>query len=131
MYNIKFKLPDLGVYKPLAVIGMILCLVSFRGADDIHGYMLNFMAGFFIIFATFKLFDLNAFQNAFSKYDIVAEKYPLYGYFYPFIELILGLAFLYRFLITVALFLVLVIMSIGCVGVIKALVKGEKLTLFV
>ncbi len=83
--------------------------------------MLQFMAGFFIVFSVFKLIDLRGFKDAYASYDIIAQKWNFYGYLYPFLELGLGLAFLFRFQLQGSLLFSIVLMSISSLGVIQAL----------
>ena len=108
-------------YLPLLLIVGIISLVSFHSIHNSSDWMLNFMAGFFIVFATFKLFDLKGFQSAYATYDLLAKPYPTYGLFYPFIELALGFAFLFRYQITYTLYATIAIMTVGSLGVIQAL----------
>lgn len=111
----------LQTYRPLLLIVGILSLVSFYSIHNSSDWMLNFMAGFFIVFATFKLFDLKGFQSAYATYDLLAKAYPTYGLVYPFIELALGFAFLFRYQITYTLYTTITIMTVGSLGVIQAL----------
>lgn len=122
------KLNIFKIYQPLFVIVILLAAASFKGAVDNHSYMLNFMAGFFIIFAAFKLFNLKAFQEAYEKYDILAQRYRWYGFLYPFIELSLGFSFLFRFCVTAMLLITALVMLIGCIGVIIAIIKRKQVT---
>jgi len=108
-------------YLPLLLIVSITALVSFRSAQNTSEWMLNFMAGFFIVFGTFKLFDLRGFQNAYASYDLLAKHYPTYALVYPFIELSLGFAFLFRYQITFTLYATIAVMTLGSLGVIQAL----------
>jgi len=108
-------------YLPLLLIVGILSLVSFYSIHNSSDWMLNFMAGFFIVFGTFKLFDLRGFQNAYASYDLLAKQYPTYGLVYPFIELALGFAFLFRYQITFTLYATIAVMTVGSLGVLQAL----------
>jgi copper chaperone CopZ len=86
-------------------------------------WMAHFMAGFFLVFSFFKLMNLKGFAEGYQSYDIVAKQFPAWGYIYPFVELILGIAFLTGFQplgTNIAAFLV---MGIGSIGVIQSLVK--------
>lgn len=89
-------------YTPLAVIiGVILVSIAILahknmllGVFSWHEVMMQFMAGFFIVFAAFKLLDLRGFVEGYSTYDLIAQRIPGYAYAYPFIELGLGLLYL-------------------------------------
>lgn len=84
-------------------------------------FMLDFMGLFYIVFSFFKLLDYKGFPASFQMYDPLAKRVPVYGWIYPFIEVALGLMFLFRFEIEIALIITLVILGITTIGVIKAL----------
>ena len=88
-------------------------------------FMLDFMGLFYIVFSFFKMLDLNGFEMSFSMYDPIAKKVPFYGKIYPFIETLLGLMFLMRFQIDIALIATLIILGVTTIGVSKALFKKE------
>jgi len=114
-------------YLPLFVIVLMITLVSAQSWPDREAFMLNFMAGFFIVFGSFKLFDLAGFKSAFSTYDLLAQKWSSYGLVYPFLELLLGFAFLYRYRIDYALWGSIVLMGFGSLGVINALRQNKQI----
>ena len=87
----------------------------------------HFMAGFFLVFSFFKLLDLRAFADAYSTYDIVAAKWPVYGFVYPFIELALGAAYLGHFAPIATNAVTLAVMGVSSVGVVKALLAKRKI----
>ena len=62
-------------YYPLILIVTIISVVSLRGIESLHDWMLQFMAGFFIVFSVFKLIDLRGFKDAYASYDIIAQKW--------------------------------------------------------
>lgn len=120
-------------YTPLAVIiGIILSVIAvlgyesfLRGAFSWHTVMMHFMAGFFIVFAGFKLLDLRGFVEGYATYDLIAQRLPVYGFIYPFIELGLGLLYLGG-MSTFALHLVtFILMTINGLGVVMKLLKKE------
>lgn len=83
-------------YVPLIVIiGVILLtsiVVAWRQGSFGENLIVNFMAGFFLVFGTFKLMDLKGFAAGYSTYDLLAQRIFGYGYIYPFIELFFGFA---------------------------------------
>jgi hypothetical protein len=95
---------------------------------SIMSSMLDFMAGFFIVFGLFKIINLNNFVHAYSMYDIVAQRWQWYAYLYPFIEIALGLCYLFRFHLILANSITLVLMIIGSIGIMHALQKKESIT---
>ncbi len=117
----------LQIYYPILLIGAFLFIVSLKNAHSFHDWMLNFMAGFFLVFSFFKLLDLKGFQEAYKSYDILAKKYDFYGLIYPFLELLLGLAFLFKIYLLISLWMSLVLMGVSSIGVISALIKRQKL----
>ena len=114
-------------YQPLLVIVLMITLVSAQSWPSRENFMLNFMAGFFLVFGSFKLFDLGGFKTAFSTYDLLAQAWSPYGVFYPFIELALGFAFLYKFQLMYALWGSVILMSFGSLGVINALRQNKQI----
>jgi hypothetical protein len=121
-------------YKPLIIIvGMItlvtlvLMLKDFQsGMFMWEDVMANFMAGFFLVFAGFKLLDLKGFADAYATYDILAKRVHGYGYVYPFIELGLGLLFLVGNESTPLLVATLALMTFSGLGVLQKLAAKEE-----
>ena len=114
-------------YQPLFVIVLMITAVSAQSWPNREAFMLNFMAGFFIVFGSFKLFDLSGFKSAFSTYDLLAQKWQSYGLVYPFLELLLGFAFLTRYQLHYTLWGSIVLMGFGSLGVMNALRKKQQI----
>ena len=89
--------------------------------------MLDFMGLFFIVFSFFKMLDLKGFPKSFRMYDPLAKRFPLYGSIYPFIETSLGLMFLMRLEVRIALIITLVVLGITTIGVTKALLDKKSI----
>ena len=89
--------------------------------------MYDFMGLFYIVFSLFKFLDLENFSPAFTKYDPIASKIPFYSTIYPFIETLLGLMFLNRIELFIALALTLIILSATSFGVLRTLIRKEKI----
>lgn len=117
----------LATYYPLFLIVGLISAVSVKGAENAHEWMLHFMAGFFIVFSFFKLLDLRGFADAYSTYDLLAKRWHGYGFIYPFLELGLGLAFLFSAYPTQALWFSILLMGFSSLGVIQALTKRRKI----
>lgn len=92
-----------------------------------HGFMLDFMGLFYIVFSFFKLLDLKGFPESFKMYDPLAKVIPVYGWIYPFIEVALGVMFLMRFEIPVALIITLIILGITTIGITKTLLDKKTI----
>jgi copper chaperone CopZ len=125
---------SLATYRPLILIAAYLTVVSFAGIwggvhheSAIARWMMNFMAGFFLVFSFFKLLDLDGFAMAYRGDDVVAERLPAWGYVYPFVELGLGLAYLFRLAPTVTNWVTLIVMSVSIIGVIRALNRKQTI----
>jgi len=94
---------------------------------DSHGFMLDFMGLFYIVFSFFKLLDLKGFPESFKMYDPLAKRISLYAVIYPFIETALGLMFLLRFEISIALYATLIVLGITTIGVTKVLLDKKSI----
>ena len=89
--------------------------------------MRYFMAGFFLVFAFFKLLDLPAFADAYAGYDLLAARWKGWGYVYPFVELGLGMAYLANFLPLLTAWITLLVMGFSAIGVIRAVMSKTKI----
>ena len=89
--------------------------------------MLDFMGLFYIVFSFFKLLDLKGFPESFKMYDPLAKTIPVYGFMYPFIEVALGLLFLMRIQIPLALIVTVVILGITTIGVTQTLLNKKTI----
>ena len=114
--------------KPLFLIFTFISVAAIllhKDDGDWHEMMLDFMGLFYIVFSFFKLLDLKGFPQSFSMYDPLAKVLPVYGWIYPFIELVLGLCFLMRFQIPVALVITLIILGLTTLGVTRTLLDKK------
>mgnify|MGYP001232728698 CR=1 FL=1 len=89
--------------------------------------MRNAMGNILIIFGFLKLVNIGGFVEVFSKYDIIANNIELYGYFYPFLEIMLGIALLKRYRLEKIYNIIIVIMSISVMSVIASMSRGVQL----
>ena len=92
-----------------------------------NGFMLDFMGLFYVVFSFFKFLDLKGFPESFKMYDPLAKIIPAYGWIYPFIELGLGLLFLMRIEIPLALIITLIILGMTTIGVTKSLLDKKSI----
>ena len=90
-------------------------------------FMLDFMGLFYIVFSFFKMLDLKGFPDSFRIYDPLAKRVPAYGLVYPFSETALGLMFLMRFEVNIALIITLVVLGITSIGVTKTLLDKKSI----
>ncbi|MBC8757105.1 cation transporter [Kordia sp. YSTF-M3] len=88
---------------------------------SVSEFMLDFMGLFYVVFSFFKFLDYTGFPKSFQMYDPLAKQIPAYAWIYPFIEITLGIFFLFRFQIPMALIVTIIILGITTIGVTKAL----------
>lgn len=105
----------------------ITSILLHRTTWNIESMMLDFMGLFYIVFSFFKLLDLKGFPESFRMYDPLAKAFPAYGWVYPFIETVLGLFFLLRFQIDIALIVTIIILGITTYGVTKSLLDKKSI----
>jgi copper chaperone CopZ len=116
----------LKAYFPLILIaayllGGVLLRELYLSRFELDSMMINFMGGFFVIFSFFKLLDLKGFAEGYSTYDVVAQRWPLYGFAYPFIELSLGIMYLLGANLVLTNVLTIIVMGVSSVGVIQTI----------
>jgi copper chaperone CopZ len=108
------------------IVGGVLLRAWIANDYSITSLMSNFMGGFFVVFSLFKLLNLPGFADAYATYDLVASKSRTYGLAYPFVELLLGVAYFVGFEPTLTSVITLILMAIGSVGVFRALRTKRK-----
>ncbi len=94
---------------------------------DSRAVMLDFMGLFYIVFSFFKLLDLKGFASSFAMYDPIAKRITVYGWIYPFIEVVLGIFLLMRIKISAALVVTLFILGITTLGVVQVLIHKKTI----
>ena len=90
-------------------------------------WMNFFMGGFFLVFSFFKFLNLKGFAKAYQTYDLIAEKFPLWGYLYPGIELVLGVGYLLQILLPIANLITLTVMGVSSIGVLNTLTEKKSI----
>jgi copper chaperone CopZ len=126
------KHPFFIAYKPILLVFGYLIGISIlnelsKSSFNYMSAMHLFMGGFFLVFSFFKLLDIKGFAYSYMTYDIIAKKWIGWGFIYPFIELSLGLAYLFHFAILEATIITLVVMSVSSIGVIQSLIVKKKI----
>ncbi len=115
-------------YRPLWLILAVITLTAVAlsaQTGQTHHFMRYFMGLFLLQFALFKMFDLSAFVDGFSHYDLLAKRWKFYARSYPFIELSLGLLYLSGFWLLPVNIATAIIMVIGAAGIVCALATGN------
>ena len=90
-------------------------------------FMFDFMGLFFIVFSFFKILDYKNFPHSFAMYDPIAKRFSIYGWIYPAIETVLGLAFLFRVALNFSLIATIIILGITTMGVTRALIDKRAI----
>lgn len=85
-----------------------------------------FIAISMCILAVLKLRDISSFSNTFLGYDLVAQRYVPYAYFYPFGEALAGVLMIAGALLWIAIPVALVIGTIGAISVFKAVYIDKR-----
>ena len=116
--------------KPLFIILgyiFIACiLLNYKNWNSSNA-MLDFMGLFYIVFSFFKILDIKGFSMSFRMYDPLAKKAPIYGYIYPFIEVLLGVMFLTRLEVNIALVITVIILGLTTIGVTQTLLNKRAI----
>lgn len=123
---------------PLILISLFLLL--FTVILPIAQYQANlsqsmglFMGGFFAVFSFFKFLNLKGFVTSFKMYDPLAQWIPGWAWVYPFLELGLGVAYLFDVfphgssMSWLPHVLTIVIMGTGLVGVTSSVLNKKKI----
>jgi copper chaperone CopZ len=119
-------------YRPLLLLLGFIAAASVL-AQTAHGSVTTaetmrlFMAGFFLAFSFFKLLDLQAFATAYAGYDLLAARWPAWGFIYPFVELGLGLAYLSHAAPMLTHSVTLAVMGFSALGVIQAVTQKRQI----
>ena len=122
----------LTTYWPLLLIVGYIAIAALAGTPAagetrLAAWMTNFMAGFFLVFSAFKFFNLTGFADAYASYDLLAKRWHTYGYIYPFLELALGLAYLFRLEPTLTHIATIILMGFSSLGVLDVLRQNRKI----
>lgn len=121
-----FIIEKLRVYYPIFLIAIYIIGVALINnihdqAINWHGFMNQFMAGFFLVFSAFKFLNLPGFAEGYAMYDLLAKRVYIYGYIYPFIELTLGLLYLTESFPVATQIATIIVMGFSSLGVIDSL----------
>ena len=115
---------------PLGLIFLFLIggtLIIHYPTFVIRDVLPDFMGLFFVVFSFFKYLDLRGFQSSFRRYDPLAKAIPFYAWLYPFLELSLGVLFLMRLELQLALWLTVAILGITTIGVVRVLLSKKEI----
>ncbi len=119
-------------YRPLILIVAFITGVTLLAQypfADFSGmlWMRHFMAGFFIVFAFFKLLNIRGFAESYQMYDVVAGVWKPWGFIYPFVELGLGISYLINFAPVWTNWITVIVLGVSSIGVIKSNLDKRKI----
>lgn len=127
-------LPEISVttYRPLILIVSFIIGVTLLSQYPFDAFswklwMRNFMAGFFIVFAFFKLLNLSGFASSYAMYDLIAKNWKGWGYIYPFVELGLGVLYLINVFPVYTNVATILILGVSSIGVIQSVLSKQKI----
>lgn len=112
-----------------AVFAGITALSLYRQVaygPDLMIWMMDFMGVFLVTFGVFKLFDLKSFAVSFRTYDLVAKRFKVYAYAFPFFEIGLGAMYLMGMMYWWQNTLALLIALVGAWSAVLILQKKNK-----
>ena len=119
-------------YKPLLLIFIFIAATTAiasinNGKIELMLWMRYFMAGFFIVFSFFKFLNLADFAESYAMYDVLAKRVKGYGLVYPFLELLLGVAYLTNYEPEITYMVTIFLMSFSSIGVIQSVLDKRKI----
>ena len=130
----EYDLPEktITTYRPLILIIGFIVGVTLLAQFPFNNFSLmlwmrHFMAGFFLVFAFFKLLNIEGFANSYRMYDIMAAKWKGWGYIYPFVELGLGILYLINIAPVATNLVTFIVLGISSIGVIRSVVDKRKI----
>ena len=126
--HIEEKLSLRPLYLLLIVIGSVSMSLSFL--FPIHSFMMYLMGVWFLAFGLLKLYDLRGFVEAFCKYDFIARRWKSYGYLFPFLEIAIGLIYIFNtsmLYMTIVNMVAFIISLLGIASAYSVIKSGEKI----
>ena len=128
--DVTIKASKIKQLKPLFIIlGYIFIasiLLNYKNWN-LTNAMLDFMGLFYIVFSFFKILDIKGFSMSFKMYDPFAKKAPIYASIYPFIEVLLGVMFLTRYEVNIALVITVIVLGVTTIGVTQTLLNKRAI----
>ncbi|GAW40271.1 hypothetical protein SH203_00668 [Brevundimonas sp. SH203] len=117
--------PVLAVFAVALLIAAAIAWTRF-GTLASGSILPDFIATAMCLLAMLKLQDVEKFSTMFLNYDLLAQKWPGYGYVYPFAELGAGVLMLAGALIWLSAPVALFIGGVGAVSVFKAVYVDRR-----
>ncbi|WP_292022399.1 MULTISPECIES: glutaredoxin [unclassified Brevundimonas] len=117
--------PVLAVFAVALLIAAAIAWLRF-GTLASASILPDFIATAMCLLAMLKLQDVEKFSTMFLNYDLLAQKWPGYGYVYPFAELGAGVLMLAGALTWLSAPVALIIGGVGAVSVFKAVYVDKR-----
>lgn len=124
--------PKATTYRPVAALFAITALMALAASQAVYGTPLTVRAGeWFIgfsmaVLALLKLQNIESFSTMFLNYDLLARRWVLYSYLYPFAEGLAGVLMIAGVLIWLSAPVALFIGTVGAVSVVKAVYLDKR-----
>ena len=132
MADAETEATGLVAYKPLLlvfayILGFTFLAEAVAGGFSWMRWMNHFMGAFFIVFSFFKMLNLQGFADSYSSYDIIAKRWPAWGFIYAFIELALGVAYFTGWQPVITNGITFIVMGISITGVLQSVLAKRKI----
>ncbi len=131
-FGLKVADPKATTYAPVIALFAVTALMALAAGWAVDGSVLTarvlewFIAFSMAALALLKLRDIESFSTMFLNYDLLARRFPEYGYLYPFLELGAGVLMIAGALTWLSAPVALVIGGIGAVAVFKAVYVDKR-----
>lgn len=114
----------------LIVLALVLLFASTMmitaGYFQFHYFMQYFMAGYFLLFGALQTLSLKKSAKMFQQYDPIAQRFPVYGYIYPLLQIGLGLAYLFWLSPIITNFIAATVLFFTMIGVIRIMEQKKQ-----
>jgi copper chaperone CopZ len=114
----------------LALLVVTVSSLSLQASNktfDLNNWFVTYMGIFFILFSFLKLLNVKGFSVTFSRYDIFAKRIPGFAVSYPFLEFLLGVAFLTQTILIASNIITLIFMTSQSIGVMNVLKNKQTI----
>lgn len=111
----------------IIAITLVAVVITMTRGWNLGQFMADFMAVFFLVFGLFKLVNLEMFAITYRSYDIIAKYSMAWAYAFPFIEIALGLAYLFTGGPSWLNLTTMLITGVASIGVLKELTIKSKI----
>ena len=113
----------------IALVGIILfatIAMFVEGYVEFHVFMQYLMAGYFLVFGIMQTISLKKSAKMLQQYDMIAKRAPIYGYIYPPLQVVLGLAYLFWISPIIVNSIAVVVLFFTLIGVIDILESKKQ-----